>query len=175
MKKDNLITLIFAALSLPVICFWFLPVSCSPVKHNNREIINRYKSQYYKHSNVLSEISLCLAEANIPEEIYLHYSVNNTRKFAVNVKYYYLADKPCLQNNTYFFNDYFWNVGCYQDLVWFSRGDRNINNKGCSLEKCPDLEKYYPNCTVYSGKNYPKDTDTNCMYHIEGDWYVRLP
>lgn len=175
MKKDNIIALFFGTFSLPIIFIWFLPLLCSPVRYNNREIINRYKSQYYKYTSVLAEISLCLAEANIPEKIYLHYRVNNQRHFDVVMRYSYLLDKSCLQNNIYFFSDYFCNVGCYQDLVWFSRGDRNINNNGCSLEKCSDLEKYYPNCTVYSGSNYPKDTDTNCMYHIEGDWYVRVP
>ena len=175
MKKDNIIAIIFAAFALPIIFIWFLPALCSPIRYPNRDIINKYTYQYSKHKNVLSEIARCLAEANVPEEVSLHYNVNNTKKFDINVNYSYLAEKSCLQHNTYFFKDYFYDVSCYKGFVRFSRGQRNINNQGCSLVNCPDPEEYYPNCTIYSNGNYPKDTDANCMYHIEGDWYVRLP
>ena len=149
-----------------------------PPKYPNSYIIEQYCQQYQHRKTVFNSLAACLDEDNVQDEIYFHHRVNNVKKYDMfydsDIDYSYLREKPCFRRNADMISNYFDNIGCYKDLVWFARGDRNLNNQKCSLEKCHNPKEYYPNCTVYTGF-YPNDTDTNCMYHIEGDWYVRLP
>ena len=145
--------------------------------HRNSYFIKKYTKKYFDNKDGLTTIASDLSEANLPTYTEFRLYTKEKENYIVEEKYRYLIKSTCLWQNKYqdVLLDSFCSVGCFKDLVWFHREQRNRNKNVCSLEKCPNPYKYYPNCNIYSGNDYPKDTDTNCMYHIEDDWYIRLP
>lgn len=145
--------------------------------HHNSYFIKKYTKIYFENKDGLSTIASDLSEANLPTYTEFRVSDKQNEDYIAEAKYRYLIKSTCLWKNKYYkvLINSFCSVGCFQDLVWFHLEQRNRNKNVCSLEKCTNPYKYYPNCNIYSGNDYPKDTDTNCMYHIEDDWYIRLP
>lgn len=131
------------------------------LKRHNSYFIKKYTKIYFKNKEGLSSLANELISQNFSEPT--EFRLGEVRGSEYLTKY--------RKVRVFSFN----HVGCFSNLVWFHREQRNRNKNVCSLEKCPNPYKYYPNCNIYSGNDYPKDTDTNCMYHIEDDWYIRLP
>ena len=141
----------------------------------NSYIINQYSKQYQNKKIAYNNLVSYLVAANVQENVYFYHNVNNETGYDVDIRFIYLIEDSQFQKNANIISNYFFSIGCYKELVYFNCREKNTNHKTCSLVCCPYVEQYYPNCTIYSNGDYPKDTDTNCMYHIEGNWYVRLP
>lgn len=170
-QQFNVIMMIFGVLLLGLFIKLYL------LKRRNSYFIKKYTEEYFKNKEGLSTIANDLSANYLSEYTEFHLVYYKDTDYIFEKKYQYVIDTSCLWRNKYqkVLLNTFGRVGCFQDLVWFHRDQRNRNGYVCSLERCPNPQKHYPNCTIYSGNNYPKDTDTNCMYHIEDDWYIRLP
>lgn len=93
-----------------------------------------------------------------------------------NSRFEFLKESKFLHEREDFI--YHYKIHCYKkEIEFYISGiyTRNKNGKSCGLVYCPNVQEYYPNCKIYSNGYFPSDTDTNCVYWIEDNWYVRCP
>lgn len=143
--------------------------------YTNQYLVTQYTTEYYKWKNDFNIVVHFFEQYYFYENVSIRYSVKGIFIDPYNnPEYQFLTESKFILKNEKFFRNY--EINCYKKRVSFTTSDyRNTLGEYVSLVNCPAPEEYFPNCTIYSNNNYPKDTDTNCMYHIEDDWYVRVP
>jgi len=109
------------------------------------------------------------------DTIGISYSSAHNR-FDIEVKYEDLLRKmPFLRENICVFKDCFDAVVFSNGYVSFASEVKDMNCKLCSLLWCSDVEKLTPRYKIYPYGKYPDDDEQNCLYHLDGNWYIRLP
>lgn len=174
-KKNPSITVILAFFGFGFMMMNVFMLLSSPTLYSNKYLITEHTTDYFKWKNDFNTVVHFFEQYNFDEEVSIRYSVKGIFVEPYNnPDYQFLTESKFILKNERFFRHYV--INCYKTRVAFTASsNRNTQEKYVSLVRCPAIEEYYPNCIIYSNDNYPKDTDTNCMYHIEGDWYVRLP
>lgn len=162
-------------LTLAFFIIWFLIVVLHLDKSSNRDIITRIESQYVHYEYELNDIAKGCSSLNTSDTISIFYSEAKD-EFHIETKYeYILREMPFLRRNISVLKGYFRTI-CFCDLyVEFYGTSRNMNYNYCSLIWCPEVYKLCPRYQIYPYGQYPDDSEQNCLYHLEGDWYICLP
>lgn|GEM_PF-4497057 len=171
-NKYTIIILVFLGFGFMITTLFML---LSPAQlYSNQYLISKYQNEYYRQKGVFNDMASFFEKFDFDESVMIHYGNGFIIDPYDNPKYYFLKESSFIRKNEYFFRNYY--TKFYKSIISFcTSGFRNKQGEYVTLIRCQDIEEYDPYCTIYSGQNYPKDTDTNCMYHIEGDWYVRVP
>ena len=128
--------LVVLTIWIGMLSYWLLGYYFyEPKTYPNSHIIEQYCQQYEYRKTVYHSLASCLTDADVQEEVSFARLVNNSDGYSCPVQFIDLIKMPCFRRNADMISNYFDNIGCYKDLVWFARGDRNLNNKNCTLEK----------------------------------------
>lgn len=155
--------------------------------HYNSEIIPIVQNDYVNNRELCNSLALllhneCIDDTYVGDTVEIEYFVKTG--FAIGTyrdrkyvpKYEHLNNLPLFLENISFFRNCFRYVYCYEGVVGFQKqGLRTKRGIFCALVNCREINEHFPYYKVFQYGRPPSDNETNCLYHLEGDWYICLP